>query len=281
MFTMLAVAVAGSVLASPASGGGAAAGLLDCLWGVNVHNYTELFESLAPELRAHLGTGVTSIYGLGHGPGWHPPTAIGEIDFIDHPIQLFLPNTSYWQDAWAATLATAPKNMAAVVLADLARNANPNSNQSHPAGTGIVLLDYEPAYRPSWNFSTSARPDKLWAALLTKVHTPALDTNWTTLVGWEPPSSDSGGGWASLSGAEQAALMERSWNYFVKAYLGAGFDAVRKALPPATQLAVWDWPYKFGGSTAANASALAHFEAMTQVQFSTHLSSILPDVLSF
>jgi hypothetical protein len=33
-------------------------------------------------MQAHLGTGVTSLYGLGHGSGNHAPTPAGFVDFI-------------------------------------------------------------------------------------------------------------------------------------------------------------------------------------------------------
>jgi hypothetical protein len=116
-------------------------------------------------MQAHLGTGVTALSGLGHGSGNHAPTPAGFVDFIDHPTQLFEPNTSYWQAAWSATLATAPGYMTGVVNAELKRNSNPNSNVSHQ-DSGIVMLDYEPAYRPNWRFQTNARPDKRWEALM-------------------------------------------------------------------------------------------------------------------
>eukprot|EP01046_Picozoa_sp_COSAG06_P035156 COSAG06_NODE_3748_length_4947_cov_5.339109_5_plen_104_part_01 len=57
---------------------------LDCLFGVNVHTYTGLFDNLSAPLRNHLGTGVTSLYGLGHGTGQHGATPVGSVDFIDH-----------------------------------------------------------------------------------------------------------------------------------------------------------------------------------------------------
>jgi hypothetical protein len=243
-----------------AAGGGGRQ--LDCLFGVNVHTYTGMYSNLSASMQAHLGTGVTSLYGLGHGSGNHAPTPAGFVDFIDHPTQLFEPNTSYWQAAWSATLASAPGYMAGVVNAELKRNSNPNSNVSHQ-DSGIVMLDYEPAYRPNWRFQTSARPDKRWEALMSVVHTPSLDLNWTTLVGWTVPPQLAGKGWSALSAAQQDELMGKSWNYFCQEYLSAGMDAIRAALPVATKLAVWNWPYKFGGSTATNATALHKFETWT------------------
>jgi outer membrane protein assembly factor BamB len=243
--------------AARGSGGGG----LDCLFGVNVHTYTGLFNNLSSTMRQHLGTGVTSLYGLGHGSGNHAPTPVGFVDFIDHPTQLFQPNTSYWQLAWTTTRASAPAYMAGVVLADVKRNSNPNSNVSHPE-SGVVMLDYEPAYHPSWRFQTNARPDKRWEALVSAVHTPALDLNWTTLVGWTVPPQLAGQGWGALSAAQQDALMGSSWDYFCQKYLSAGMDAIRAALPGQFSLAVWNWPYKFGGTTATNATALNEFETM-------------------
>ena len=170
------------------------------------------------------------------GNGNHEPTPAGQIDFVDHPTQLFLPNTSYWQDAWTATLASAPQNMAALAKHRLAADPNPNTNVTHPH-SGVLMLDYEPAYRPGWRFHTSSRPDKLWAAFLQRVHTPALDHNWTRLVGWTPPAGHEGG-WESLSASQQDDLMGASWDFFCKAYLSAGFDAIRAAIPPAVKLSV-------------------------------------------
>ena len=57
---------AGRSAAVPEVVGAAAEQRLDCLWGVNVHNYTDMFGTLSEKMRGHLGTGVTSVYGLGH-----------------------------------------------------------------------------------------------------------------------------------------------------------------------------------------------------------------------
>eukprot|EP01047_Picozoa_sp_COSAG01_P051221 COSAG01_NODE_5258_length_4379_cov_23.575467_1_plen_395_part_00 len=243
--------------------GGGGMKKLDCLFGVNVHMYRGLYGNLTDQVRSHLGTAVTSLYGLGHGDGQHPPTPVGSLDFIDHPTQLFQPNsTSYWQAAWNRTLASAPGYMAAYVLTELRKNPNPNTNSTHPIDSGVVMLDYEPAYRPSWKFQTQARPDTRWEDLLEAIHTPLLDQNWTSLVGFDDGGGAGRGGWVALTNTQREALMELSWNYFCRAYLTAGMDAIRTALPASVQLSVWNWPYKFGGSTAANATALYDFETM-------------------
>ena len=236
---------------------------LDCLFGVNVHMYTGLYSNLSTGIKAHLGTAVTSLYGLGHGSGNHAPTPAGSVDFIDHPTQLFQPNSSYWQEAWNKTLSSAPGYMAAYVLAELRKDPNPNTNSTRPSA-GVVMLDYEPAFRPSWSFQTSARPDTRWEALLQAVHTPTLDLNWTSLVGWSGGEGQPAGvGWGALSNAQQDSLMAQSWNYFCREYLSAGMDAIRAALQPSSaKLSVWNWPFKMGGSTAQNATALHEFEKM-------------------
>ena len=273
LLTLLASLAHGEGAGSPAGAAAAAAEpttprpqsppALDCLFGVNVHTYTGLFDNLSAPLRDHLGTGVTSLYGLGHGTGQHGATPVGSVDFIDHPTQLFQPNTSYWQDAWANTLKTAPGYMAAYVMAELKADPNPNTNHTThpPSSSGVLMLDYEPAYRPSWKFQTSSRPDKRWEAMVSAVHTPTLDKNWTELVGFTgaPAGADS---WADLSAQQQEELLGTSYDYFCRAYLSAGMKAVRAAIPPAMKLSVWNWPFKFGGSTAANATALKEFEGM-------------------
>lgn len=234
---------------------------LDCLFGVNVHMYTALYANLSTPLQSHLGTGVTSLYGLGHGSGRHGTTPDGSVDFIDHPTQLFQPNTSYWRDAWDATLRSAPGYMADYTKAEIQADPNPNTNTTHST-SGVLMLDYEPAYRPSWRFQTASRPDKKWEAFVSSVHTPKLDQNWTRLVGYSVPAGTPEGGWDELKSQEQQALMAKSYDYFCKTYLSAGMKAIRAAIPPAMMLSVWNWPFKFGGSTAANETALQDFEAM-------------------
>eukprot|EP01043_Picozoa_sp_COSAG02_P089108 COSAG02_NODE_26119_length_640_cov_1.179298_2_plen_127_part_01 len=127
------------------------------------------------------------------------------MDFIDHPTQLFQPNTSYWRDAWEETLRTAPGYMAAYVNAEIQADPNPNTNATHPAA-GVLMLDYEPAYRPSWAFQTSSHPDKRWETLVSSVHTPKLDHNWTQLVGYTVPSGARENGWSEMNQEEQQAL---------------------------------------------------------------------------
>jgi hypothetical protein len=183
------------------------------------------------------------------------------VDFIDHPTQLFQPNTSYWRDAWEETLRTAPGYMAAYVNAEIQADPNPNTNATHPAA-GVLMLDYEPAYRPSWAFQTSSHPDKRWETLVSSVHTPKLDHNWTQLVGYTVPSGARENGWSEMNQEEQQALMAKSYDYFCRTYLSAGMKAVRAEMPTAMRLSVWNWPFKFGGSTAANQTALQQFEGM-------------------
>ena len=112
----------------------------------------------------------------------------------------------------------------------------------------LLMLDYEPQYRPSWNFTTnfSQRSQGAWSALLDAVHTPVIDTNWTDLVGWAVPPGGSGKGWASLSPEQRLSLQAKSWDYFVRAYLTAGVRAIKAVLPKAVDLSVWNWPFKFG-----------------------------------
>ena len=81
---------------------------------------------------------------------------------------------------------------------------------------------------------------------LTLQHAKAIDTNFTTLVGWTVPATASD--WDSLTKEQQTDLQMISWEYFCREYLTAGIRAVNDVLPPKVELAFWNWPFKFGRS---------------------------------
>ena len=141
------------------------------------------------------------------------------------------PPPVYWRDAWEHNLATLPGTMASYAAAGL-----------NGTTASLLMLDYEPPWRPCWNFTTNygERAQPRWAAQLAAVHTPKLDTNWTALVGWTPPAGATD--WASLSAAEQQALQAVSWDFFCRQYLTAGVRAIKTAMPAAVDLSVWCVP---------------------------------------
>eukprot|EP01051_Picozoa_sp_SAG22_P001149 SAG22_NODE_43_length_25304_cov_5.394644_1_plen_966_part_00 len=158
------------------------------------------------------------------------------ITVADHPAPP-PPPPIYWQDAWERNLVGFPKAMAQYTQAALNGSAE-----------GLMMVDYEPQWRPSWRFPNpngTAQPK--WAAMLATVHGgKALDKNWTTLVGWAAPAGATN--WGSLTAAQQTELQRVSWDFFTKKYLTAGLRAIKAALPAKVELAFWNWPYKFGKS---------------------------------
>ena len=141
------------------------------------------------------------------------------------------PPVLYWKDAWERNLATGPAAMASLVLSSL------NGTQS-----GLIMVDYEPEFSNSWNFSTdfSTRSEPLWESLLATVHNQSLDTNWTDLVGWSVPVGATR--WADLTQVQRLSLQERSWNFFCKQYFTTALRAIKAALPEKVMLSFWNWP---------------------------------------
>jgi hypothetical protein len=145
------------------------------------------------------------------------------------------PPAMYWRDAWQHNLATMPEHMVRWTQLQLNGSTKP----------GMLLVDYEPSWRPSWRFPNpngTAQPK--WAAFLATVHARAIDTNWTSLVGWTVPTTATN--WASLTPLQQTDLQSLSWEYFAKQYLTAGLRAIKASLPRGVVLSFWNWPFKFG-----------------------------------
>jgi hypothetical protein len=144
------------------------------------------------------------------------------------------PPVLYWQDAWERNLATGPAAMAAFVQKGL------DGTQS-----ALLMIDYEPPFSVSWNFSTkfSTVPEPLWKNLLASVHAHSFDRNWTNLVSWKAPAGAEK--WHDLSPAQQLVMQEVSWNYFCQRYFTVGIKAIKAVLPANVKLSFWNWPYKF------------------------------------
>jgi hypothetical protein len=136
-----------------------------------------------------------------------------------------------WHDAWERNLVTGPAAMAALVVKEL--------NGTHP---GLLMIDYEPPFSASWNFSTdfSTKPDALWRATLASVHNESFDTNWTNLVGWGIPQGAHS--WDDLTASQRLSLQAVSWDFFCQRYFAAGIRAIKAALPPNVLLSFWNWP---------------------------------------
>jgi hypothetical protein len=143
------------------------------------------------------------------------------------------PPVLYWQDAWERNLVTGPAAMAGLVSKEL------NGTQS-----GLLMIDYEPPFSASWNFSTdfSTKPEPLWQAKLASVHNQSFDKNWTELVGWTVPSGGGAQNWDDLTAAQQLSLQAVSWDFFCKQYFTAGVRAIKATLPENVQLSFWNWP---------------------------------------
>ena len=146
------------------------------------------------------------------------------------------PPTVYWKTAWEHNLVAMPASMVQWIRSELNGTAE-----------GLLMVDYEPPWRPSWRFpNPNGTAQPRWAAFLAAVHADSIDTNWTSLVGWVPPAAATD--WASLTETQQAGLQETSWEFFAKAYLTTALRAVKAALPPKVELSFWNWPFKFGKS---------------------------------
>jgi hypothetical protein len=110
---------------------------------------------------------------------------------------------------------------------------------------GLLMIDYEPPYRPSWRFpNPNGTAQPRWEAFLAAVHGESIDTNWTTLVGWG--GSGNASNWTALTPAQQVELQHISWDYFVKEYLTAVLRQIKASLPAQVELSFWNWPFKFG-----------------------------------
>eukprot|EP00041_Stephanoeca_diplocostata_P030049 m.899381 g.899381 ORF g.899381 m.899381 type:complete len:392 (+) comp23680_c0_seq6:134-1309(+) len=201
---------------------------LDCRWSVNLHNYSWVYSALDASLREKLPQTVVSVYGLQY-------DASKPLAFISHPMDLFAPNTSDWEIAWGHAITTAPKEMARIAIQALNGTTD-----------GILMLDYEPHYRPTWNFTTTEKPENTqpeWSAFVAHVHNASFDLRWTNLVGWIVP--DGAQRWKDLSSVQRISLLQTSWDWFCRKYLSSGIDAIRAALPQTFELAFWNFPFKF------------------------------------
>ncbi len=143
------------------------------------------------------------------------------------------PPAVYWQTAWEHNIAAMPAAMARWTLAGL--NATTE---------GLLMVDYEPAYRPSWRFpNPNGTAQPRWEEFLATVHADAIDTNFTSLVGWSVPATASD--WSSLTKHQQDQLQMVSWDYFCRQYLTAGLRAINAALPAKVELSFWSEELSF------------------------------------
>lgn len=122
------------------------------------------------------------------------------ITVADHPASP-PPPAVYWQAAWEHNFAAMPSAMARWVMTGL-----------NGTTKGLLMIDYEPPYRPSWRFpNPNGTAQPRWAAFLAAVHDDAIDTNFTTLVGWTVPVMATN--WASLTKQQQTELQITSWEH--------------------------------------------------------------------
>ena len=89
------------------------------------------------------------------------------------------PPPTYWMDAWRHNLKMYPAAMAATAVTGLNGTVD-----------GLLMIDYEPPWRPSWRFpNPNGTKQPAWETMLATIHADAIDTNFTDLVNWTVPVS--------------------------------------------------------------------------------------------
>lgn len=226
----------------------ASAKLLKCHYFIKDHQpLTKNTSKTASDFFASLNTNLTNrmdnksivhVKGLALSNGW-----------INYPTDLFLNGSNIsssflWNVSWGKLLPELTSKMVVRVVQQVVEET-----KYGPINADAVLsIDYEPKYRPSWNFTigegAAHHKQPAWSALLEHIHSEKLDLPWISLVGWSIPGQIVR--WSDLSKDQQRSLEEASWDYFVREYITTGI-AKMKAEPKLKGLRVgfWDWPYKF------------------------------------
>ena len=221
-------------------------GQVPCHYFIKDHQQpgtADFFGTLSASLRSRMDNrSMVHVQGLKLKNGW-----------ITYPTELFLNGTNItnvsavfdWKRAWAVLLPQLTTNMVGQVVVQLEKEAEYGKLNAD----AILSIDYEPKYRPSWNFTigenAKAEVQPEWEALLALVHGRSLDLDWIKLVRWACPGPRPAR-WGGLSKEQSRSLQEASWNFFVKAYLSTALAKI-KAEPKLTGLRTgfWNWPFKF------------------------------------
>jgi hypothetical protein len=243
-----------ALLLLSAASASANASLLNCHYFVKDHQSLANTSKTASDFFGSLDTNLTSrmdnrsfvhVKGLALRNGW-----------IDYPADLFLNGSNSsnisgsfsWKASWAELLPEMTSKMVDQVVKQLGEETKYGAINAD----AILAIDYEPRFRPSWNFTIgegAAHHDQpAWSALLTNVHSKRLDVDWISLVGWicPPGVNTTATKWDDLTKTQKRSLEEASWNYFVRKYLVTAIGKI-KAEPKLAglRLGFWDWPYKF------------------------------------
>ena len=202
---------------------------------------SHFYESLSNNLTSRLDNrSLVHVKGLALSNGW-----------INYPTDLFLNGSNItssfsWSTSWSKLLPELTSKMVLQVVEQVREETKYGSINSD----AILSIDYEPKYRPSWNFTigegAAYETQPAWTALLHQVHNKQLDLTWIHLVGWlgwegsdSSSSSSSGGGgggghearrWDTLSKQQQRSLEEASWNYFVREYISTAISKMKSTV---------------------------------------------------
>lgn len=101
------------------------------------------------------------MYGLDLSAGFIAyPTELFQIPPLPSPLTSDDTNVS-WSVAWQHNLVQLPKQMAATAVQALNKSTS----------SQLLMLDYEPGYRPTWNFTCMSRVGQpQWATFLSQIH---------------------------------------------------------------------------------------------------------------